>query len=160
MNKNRGMFLEKILNQTIENYWNNNYAFIEKKGLPFIFNKISKNNNKLEIQNGYLSKKSTVDYIGMFCGSFVCFEAKSCNTNKFDLKNIKKHQIEYLALMEKYGSIAFIILFFADYDVFFKISIKQILIWLSEKRNTIHFEEIKRNSQVLELEFPGFLNIL
>ncbi|WAM07255.1 Holliday junction resolvase RecU [Mycoplasmopsis cynos] len=56
------------------------------------------------MQNGYLSKKSTVDYIGMFRGSFVCFEAKSCNTNKFDLKNIKKHQIEYLAINGKVWS--------------------------------------------------------
>ncbi|WP_117275418.1 Holliday junction resolvase RecU [Mycoplasmopsis edwardii] len=160
MNKNRGMFLEKIINITIENYWISSYAFIEKKGLPIVFSSIKERNNNLELQNAKLCKKSTVDYIGMFKGKFVCFEAKSCNIERFDFKNIKQHQLDYLNLIDKNGGIAFVIIFFATQNMFFKVKVGSLNKWIKQGLNSVSLDEIKSESELLYLEFPGILNLL
>ncbi|AMD81000.1 Holliday junction-specific endonuclease [Mycoplasmopsis canis PG 14] len=159
MIKNRGMFLEKIINKTISYFWTNNYAFIEKKTLDISFNKVIHQKNHLIINKGYISKKSTVDYIGMFNGAFVCFEAKSCNENRFDLSNIKEHQIQYLNLINKNGGTAFVVLFFSTNNTFFKLNLQFLNSCISKGFKSISYEEIKKNSKQLFLEFPGILNI-
>ncbi|WP_120161599.1 Holliday junction resolvase RecU [Mycoplasmopsis bovirhinis] len=159
MIKNRGMFLEKIINQTINYYWENNYAFINKKNLDISLKKIASKDKKIIVDQGIISKKSTVDYIGMYQGRFVCFEAKSCNEDRFDLNNLKPHQLNYLKLIKLHGGLAFVILFFSNHNLFLKVDIEYLCELLEKKQKSIKMQEIKRNSKILNLEFPGILNI-
>ncbi len=159
-NKNRGMFLETIINKSISFFWENNLAFIEKKGLPITFASVKKQNNKFILENSIISRKNTVDYIGMLNGKFICFEAKTSNEDKFILKNIKQHQLEYLILMQSHGAIAFFVFYFSKQNEFYKVDPMYIDSELKKNKKSLHFEELKENSIKIELNFPGVLNLL
>ncbi|MDE5553456.1 MAG: Holliday junction resolvase RecU, partial [Malacoplasma sp.] len=59
---NRGMYLEELINKTIEYYSSNEIAFFEKRFLPIkILNKLDDN-----FIRGKLLKKSYVDYCGVY----------------------------------------------------------------------------------------------
>ena len=58
-------------------------------------------------------KKSTVDYIGTFKGRTIVFDAKETSIEtRFPLKNIKKHQYQYMVRQHNHGAIAFLIVRF------------------------------------------------
>ncbi|MEA4134317.1 Holliday junction resolvase RecU [Mycoplasma sp. 2045] len=157
-NKNRGMFLEKIINNTIAYLWQENIAFIEKKSTPLDIKNIQ-SKTKNNVLGSFRIKKSTVDYIGMYNGQFICFEAKSTNNNSLTKKLFKKHQIEYLNLIHSNKGISFAIVYFSLYDEFYKITVPELLQYFKNK-SSVKYEEIKRNSKKLFLEFPGYLTFL
>ncbi|WP_025755153.1 Holliday junction resolvase RecU [Mycoplasmopsis cricetuli] len=159
MNKNKGMLLEKIINQTINFMWKNKIAFIEKKQLPYNFQNIIVEKNKLKLKNVTILGKSTVDYIGIYQGKFICFEAKTTDEDVFYLSNIKEHQYKYLNLINQAKGIAFLILFFSSKCLFFKIDFLT-LEKIYSARKKIDLEWLKENSKELTLEFPGYLNLL
>ncbi|WP_406614564.1 Holliday junction resolvase RecU [Mycoplasma corogypsi] len=159
MYKNKGMFLENIINQTIFHYWETKQAFIEKKPLDVKFNKVQEVNNKKVLKNAHFYKKSTVDYIGMYQGRFICFEAKTCNEDKFYVANLKEHQFNYLKTIKQYGGIAFLLIYFNVINKFIKIDIDDFS-RLIENKKYLSIEEITKNSRVLDLEFPGIINLL
>ncbi|WP_208664880.1 Holliday junction resolvase RecU, partial [Mycoplasma nasistruthionis] len=110
--KNKGMFLEKILNRTIRVLWENEIAFIEKKSIPISiisFNKTTDN----QVISKFKHHKSTVDYIGMYKSKFICFEAKTTNLDNLPMSNFKEHQIDYLNLIHNNGGIAFVVVYFS-----------------------------------------------
>ncbi|QGZ97749.1 Holliday junction resolvase RecU [Mycoplasma sp. NEAQ87857] len=159
MQSNRGMFLEKIINNTIDYFWSCNIAFIEKKSLPISFYSVKTINNKKVLSNSYISKKSTVDYIGMYKGKFICFEAKSTNDKFLEKQNFQKHQLDYLDLIDKNNGISFVIVYFSLYNVFLKVNI-QLLLNEFNNCSRIPYEKLKKNSKLLILEFPGYINFL
>ena len=59
-----------------------------------------------------LTRKSTVDYIGVVQGIPVCFDAKECATDTFPIQNIHEHQMEFMREFEKQDGISFIIIYF------------------------------------------------
>ncbi|WP_322908263.1 Holliday junction resolvase RecU [Mycoplasmopsis felis] len=158
--KNKGMFLEAVINKTINYFWQNNIALIQKKGLDLKINKIQKINNKLVVNDSNIYKKSTVDYIGCYNGSFICFEAKSCNEDRFDLSNLKEHQLEYLNLIHNNKGISFVILFFSHINRFFKVNINYLNTLFKNKIKSLHINDLIKNSKELFLEFPCILNFL
>ncbi|MBN4083549.1 Holliday junction resolvase RecU [Mycoplasma sp. CSL10137] len=160
-NKNRGMFLESVINKTISWLWQNNIAFIEKKSLSIVFKGVEKDYKKSRLLDAKVTRKSTVDYIGCYNGKFICFEAKSVNIDRFSLDNIKKHQFEYLKSIHLNGGISFLILFFSHYNEFYFVDINYLdYIYNNSNIKSINYQEIKNNSRELTLEFPGILNIL
>ncbi|MFV8473177.1 Holliday junction resolvase RecU [Mycoplasma sp. 4F] len=157
-NKNRGMFLETIINQTLTYYWNNDIAYIEKKSTPIKLKALARS-NKNKIHGTFSLRKSTVDYIGMYQGKFICFEAKSTNENRLDLNNFQTHQLAYLELIATHNGVAFVIVYFSLYNEFYLVTLSYIM-QQYQNHKSIPYEEIKKNSRKLILEFPGFLNIL
>ncbi|WLP85340.1 Holliday junction resolvase RecU [Mycoplasma seminis] len=155
--KNRGMFLESVINQSIKYYWENNIAFIEKKAVPTSFSDL-KNISHNKFKASITLLKSTVDYIGMYQGKFVAFEAKSTNEKSLDLSNFRLHQLQYLSLINSQGGIAFVIVYFSLYNEFYKISV-DFLNQEFKSKKSISYEKIKKNSSFLNLEFPGLLTI-
>ncbi|MFV8401056.1 Holliday junction resolvase RecU [Mycoplasma sp. 2634B] len=157
-NKNRGMFLETIINQTLAYYWKEEIAFIEKKATPIEVKTLA-HRERNNYQGSFNLKKSTVDYIGMYNGRFICFEAKSTNENRLDLNNFQQHQLNYLNLIDQHNGIAFVIVYFSLYNEFYLVQITYIL-HCYEVQKSIPYIELKKNSRRLDLEFPGHLNIL
>ncbi|MEA4115308.1 Holliday junction resolvase RecU [Mycoplasma sp. 744] len=152
--KNRGMLLETILNNTINYYFKNKLAIIEKKTLPIKFNSINKNK---DIIGGHLFAKSTVDYTGCYNGLFVAFEAKSTNKLYLPKTNIKKHQIQYLDIINANGGKSFFIIFFSKIEEFYFIEFKQIKEYLDK---SIHYKIIKKQGKKLDLIYPGIIDFL
>ncbi|MGO0058617.1 Holliday junction resolvase RecU [Brevibacillus fluminis] len=113
---NRGQAFEGLLNFTNKQYNNAGVALINKRPTPL----------KPIRQQGFhvlaaYDQKSTVDYDGIYKGRAIFFEAKSTREQtSFPLKNIERHQIEYLENAEKQGGICFFLIEFAvTQEVFF-----------------------------------------
>lgn len=160
MNKNRGMLLEQIINQSVDYYWKNKIAFIEKKGLPIKFKKVDASLNKNEIkkvEDAYIYKKSTVDYIGCYNGKFVAFEAKSINEDRLPASNIKAHQMKYLLDIIQNHGLGFFIIFFALHDEFY---IVEADILATNMKKSLSYEEIKNIGSKIELTYPGIIDFL
>ncbi|VEU75107.1 penicillin-binding protein-related factor A recombinase [Mycoplasmopsis maculosa] len=159
MNKNRGMFLEKIINNTINHYWENKIAFIEKKDLPIKFRSINNEENKIKLKEAFIYKKSTVDYIGCYKGVFIAFEAKTTNEKFLPKSNIYDHQIEYLKNIDKNYGIAFLIIFFNLFNEFYLIKINDLL-ELENNNSYYKYEDIKNKGTEIKLTFPGIIDFV
>ncbi|MDZ7293059.1 Holliday junction resolvase RecU [Mycoplasmopsis pulmonis] len=145
--KNRGMFLEKVINQSIDFYNLNDLALFEKKATP----KVSKTSGVI------IHKKSTVDYIGIYQGIFIAFEAKSFSGKDFSLSNIKNHQHEYLEKINKHKGLGFYFFFHEDEEKFYLMESKKLN---NLTKKSISIEQIKKNALQIELSFPGIVDFL
>ncbi|MGX9340335.1 Holliday junction resolvase RecU [Mycoplasma sp. 4044] len=159
MNKNKGMLLEKIINQTNERYALLNLALIHKKNLDIKFKQVVKKDKKLLIEDAKIVQKSTVDYYGIYRGKFIAFEAKECEGDTFSYQNIRKHQIEYLDLINRHQGCGFYIIFFKKYDVFYWVKSTHLHTFF-EKKRSLKMSDLDKIGNKLELIFPGVLNYL
>lgn len=113
---NRGMAFEKLINLSNKMYQREGVALINKRPTPVKVLKMVYG----RVKDSYYESKSTVDYDGVYKGRAIAFEAKSTNEiNRFDLKNIAQHQLDYLETGEKMGAICFFLIGFSkDQSVF------------------------------------------
>lgn len=111
---NRGMELEELIEQTNKEYFFQQRALIQKVPTPV---KVLNINNKGRITNGFYEKKSTVDFIGVFEGKSLAFDAKETTVEtRFDLSNVKEHQFYFLDHWQNNGGVSFLIVNFATLD--------------------------------------------
>ncbi len=153
MNNNRGMLLEAIINKTIKQYNEKDVALFHKKKLDIKFSSVDDVRN---IKGGVIASKSTVDYYGIYKGSFVAFEAKSSRNNIFSKSNFKEHQHNYLKKIKKHGGIAFYIFLFKETNEFFLADIS----FINYEKKSINIEYIRREAISLELIFPGVIDFI
>ncbi|MBK5491831.1 Holliday junction resolvase RecU [Bacillus sp. TH13] len=103
----RGMAFEKLINLSNEMCQREGVALINKRPTPVKVLKMVYG----RVKDGYYEPKNTVDYDGVYKGRAIAFEAKSTNEiNRFDLKNIAQHQLDYLEKAEKMGAICFFLI--------------------------------------------------
>ncbi|MGL5205555.1 MAG: Holliday junction resolvase RecU [Metamycoplasmataceae bacterium] len=150
---NRGMLLETIINKTIKYYDENAIALIHKKNLDIKFSSIDE---MRRVKNGVVVSKSTVDYYGIYKGSFIAFEAKSSNTMIIPKNNFKDHQHEYLLKIRKYGGNAFYIFLFKQTNEIFLADISLV----NYRRKTITLEYIRNKAIQLEIIYPGVIDFI
>ena len=150
--KNRGMFLESIINKTIQLYKLNGIGIFHKKSVPITFSGVKGTN---EIKRGWLSSKSTVDYYGIYQGYFVSFEAKSTNEKSLPLSNIKDHQLDYINQIKAHGGVAFFIVAFSSFDKYF---IVEPSVFNKLNKKSLSIELAKKECIELELIYPGILD--
>ena len=85
--KNRGMFLENIINDSNTYYNSNDKCLIYKKPTPIKILHLDYSTNK--ITNAFFETQSTLDYNGVYKGYYIEFDAKEChNKTSFPLSNI------------------------------------------------------------------------
>lgn len=107
---NRGMILENIINDANNYYLLNELAVIYKKPTPIKIGKVNYSDKKVLV-NGTLNQKSTLDYVGIYKGKYIDFDAKSTqNKTSFPLSNIHIHQINHMRNILKHGAITFLII--------------------------------------------------
>ena len=150
--QNKGMYLESIIDRTINFYNSNDIGWFDKRTVPIKI--ASTNNNHV---TGYLKEKSQSDYYGIFESKMYDFEAKQTNDDFFNINNIKKHQILHLIRMKENGAVVFLIVYFNKYDTFFKVEIDQII---SSKKKRIKYSSFIENATELKIVFPGIIDIL
>ncbi|MEE3928360.1 Holliday junction resolvase RecU [Mycoplasmopsis ciconiae] len=157
--KNRGMLLESIINKSIYFYNIHKIAFIEKKSIPYKFSKKpTKISDQITQQNIFLLK-STVDYIGCYQGKYVCFEAKSSNSDRIEKGSIIDHQLNFLIEIQNIGGIAYYIFMFTN-DLEFYLVDPKLIDKLTKSNKAINKKIIKKYSKKMELTFPGILDFL
>lgn len=157
MTKNRGMFLETLINKTIRFYKQNNVALFHKLPLNIKFKSVSRVKNKLFIEKGFIDQKSNTDYYGVYKGRYIAFEAKSTQKDVLPFSNLKAHQQNYLREIDKHGGVAFYIVAFTSDTEFFLIDYK-LIDNLSKKQLSI--VEARKYGFPIELEYPGILDFI
>ncbi|MCT8138630.1 Holliday junction resolvase RecU [Anaerobacillus sp. CMMVII] len=127
---NRGMAFEMLLNLVNAQYNTKGLALINKRPTPV---KVLKSKGT-QVIKGYFEEKSTVDYDGTYNGKSIAFEAKSVGEKRFDLKNIHKHQLEYLQKAEKHGAISFFLIEFRATKEVFLVSLNFIETYVMQSK--------------------------
>ena len=142
--KNRGMFLENIINDSNTYYNSVDRSLIYKKPTPIkVLNVSYPSNTSHLIDKAVYSSISTLDYNGIYRGKYIEFDAKECHSKtSFPLSNIKAHQLDHIRRVIKHKGIVFLIIFMNN--EFFLLKGEDILEYInSEDRKSISFEYIK-----------------
>ena len=148
INKNKGMYIEELINRTIDYYWyNKDNIYFEKRFVPFKILKIMNNNVFL----GKLLSKSTVDYTGVFKHRHLEFEVKQTEKDFFDFSLIKKHQWMFMNRMNKMGIYCFLIIYFSLNDIILLVPFYAI--------KKIPFLQLQKDSYQMEVIYPGIINL-
>ena len=90
----RGSMLEEMINLTNDKYREKKLALMQKVPTPITPINIDKESRHITL--AYFEQKSTVDYIGVVQGVPVCFDAKECAVETFNMNNIHEHQITFM----------------------------------------------------------------
>lgn len=155
INANKGMFLETFINHTIQFYVQNHLCWIRKQNLFVAPVKVVNQEIK-----GKLNYKNDVDYYGIYKGVFVCFEAKQTLKDRFLLSNLKPHQWEFLAEIDAYQGIAFLILSFLNTNEIFAIPYQSLARLRNQQIKSITYPLLKEIGFLLEIKLPGIIDIL
>ncbi|MCV3728365.1 Holliday junction resolvase RecU [Ureaplasma miroungigenitalium] len=154
--KNKGMFLETLINRSLQLFTQEYSGFFIKRDVSVSIRKIE-NNHVL----GTLKAKSQADYYGFYDGSYYDFEVKQTTDSTFDLKQIKDHQLQHLLLIHEQRGYAFVIIGFLSLNKYYAISIFLLYQhFLQKKEKRIHHEWLDSFGISMELIFPGLFNWL
>ncbi len=158
IHSNKGMYLEELINRTINYLSLNHLAFIEKRNVPFCI--VKKINDALFV--GKLKSKSFVDYTGNYNGYHLEFEAKQTNKDYFDLHNLKDHQWDFLnKFLKVKNSLAFVVVYFDKNNETYLVPIKTINEQIKNKKCfRFHYHDLKEKSIPLDVIYPGILNLI
>ena len=142
--KNRGMFLENIINDSNTYYNSIDRSLIYKKPTPIKVLNVSYPTNKSHlIDKAVYSNISTLDYNGIYREKYIEFDAKECHSKtSFPLSNIKEHQLEHIKKVIKQKGIVFLIIFMNN--EFFLVKGEDIIEYINTSdKKSISFEYIK-----------------
>ncbi len=120
----RGSTFEELINLTNDLYRHHNLALVQK--IPTAITPVKLNPENRTISLAYFSQKSTVDYIGVAQGIPICFDAKEVSGNRLPLKNIHKHQLEFMLDFQSQKGIAFLLVSFSDYNRIFFLPVNDL----------------------------------
>ncbi|MEG1288108.1 MAG: Holliday junction resolvase RecU [Bacilli bacterium] len=153
---NRGMDLESIINDTNKYYIDNSIAFIYKKPTPIGLVKV----NDKRIESAYFKEASTLDYVGLYKGYYIEFDAKvTKNITSFPLNNIKPHQLKHIEIINNNKGIVFLIIEMnSNYYCLMGSTLLDFI-----KNNTVKsipFSFIKDNAYELKYNYVKGLNYL
>ena len=143
--KNRGMFLENIINESNTYYNSIDKSLIYKKPTPIKVLNVSYPNNKSHlIDRAVYSSISTLDYNGIYRGKYIEFDAKECHSKtSFPLSNIKEHQLDHIKRVIKHKGIVFLIIFMNN--EFFLLKGEDLIDYVNNTdRKSIEFEYINK----------------
>lgn len=158
--KNRGMFLESIINESNSYYVVTDKALIFKKPTPIKVINVTFPNNKAVINKAVFDHISTLDYNGLYKGKYIEFDAKeTTNKTSFPLSNIKEHQLKHIKSVLRHKGIAFLIIFMNN--EFYLLKGETLIKFIKEDiRKSIPYEFIKNNAYKIEEKYTPRLDYL
>ena len=156
---NRGKTLEKMIEMTNNIYRERGIATVQKIPTPVKVLNVGRN-GKL---TGFYEKKSTVDYIGVWKGQAICFDAKETKVEtRFDLSNVKDHQYQYMKSWHENEGIAFLIVMFSTLNEAYFLSFKELKYWKDEsERESIPYDEFQFiiEESSVPVDYAGILKL-
>lgn len=140
---NRGKSFEQLIEHSNKQYRAKGKALIQKVPTPWRVIRRGK-----QIVSAHPAEKSTVDFVGVYGGKAVAFDAKSTReVTRFPLSNIELHQMVFLQEFHDQGGQAFILIEFAKtYEVFLVPYVKIREYWNAAQnggRKSIPYEDMK-----------------
>lgn len=157
---NRGMELEALINEANDYYKVNNIAIIYKKPTPVTISKVKYENNKKVLTKGYFNNKSTLDYVGLYKGKYLDFDAKSTiNKTSFPIKNIHNHQLKHIENIINHGGISFLIININN--EIYLLKGEDILSFIeNNNRKSIPYNYIKEKGFIIKLKYNPTLDYI
>lgn len=144
--KNRGMFLENIINESNTYYNSIDKSLIFKKPTPIkVLNVTYPTNKSHLIDKAVYSEISTLDYNGIYREKYIEFDAKECHSKtSFPLSNIKPHQLEHIKKVLKQKGIVFLIIYMND--EFYLLKGEDIIKYINDNKDkkSITYEYLKQ----------------
>ncbi|WP_236913311.1 Holliday junction resolvase RecU [Clostridium sp. Cult1] len=117
MSYHRGDGFEEIINLANLSYKRKGIALIQKIATPM---KPIRRGKK--IVSAYYEEKSTLDYIGVYEGVPIAFDAKETKEEtRFPLSNIQNHQISFMGNWNKHGGITFLLIYFTKLNAVYRL---------------------------------------
>ena len=159
--KNRGMFLETIINESNTYYNSIDKSLIYKKPTPIKLLNVNYPTNKSHlIDKAVYSDISTLDYNGIYREKYIEFDAKECHSKtSFPISNIKPHQLEHIKKVIKQKGIVFIIIYMND--KFYLLKGEDIIEYIEkEKRKSIEFKYLEEKGYVINESYLPRLKYL
>ena len=140
-NANQGMALEEMINKTNEVYLQRNIAYVSKRPTSV---KVLKTSDKYKINEAVFLSPSTLDYVGVYEGRYIDFEAKETTNKKgFPMANISEHQIKAMENIIKHKGITFAIIFLRTFNEIYLVDGQVLIDTYISKQNIIPYEQIK-----------------
>lgn len=159
--KNRGMFLENIINESNTYYNSIDKCLIYKKPTPIKVLNVSYPSNKSHlIDKAVYMDISTLDYNGIYREKYIEFDAKECHSKtSFPIENIKLHQIKHIRNVLKQKGIVFLIIFMNN--EFYLLPGDRLINFIDNNdRKSIKFETLKELSINIKESFTPRLKYL
>ena len=159
--KNRGMFLENIINDSNTYYNSTDKCLIFKKPTPIkVLNVTYPNNKSHLIDKAVYSSISTLDYNGIYREKYIEFDAKECHSKtSFPLSNIKPHQLEHMKKVIKQKGIVFLIIFMNN--EFFLLKAEDIIEYINNTdKKSISFEYLNEKGYKITESYTPRLKYL
>lgn len=137
---NRGQGLEQLIEYANQQYAAKGIAQIQKVATPWKVIRKGK-----QIVSAFPEKKSTVDFIGVYKGQAIAFDAKQTeNTTRFPFANIEEHQDLFMYRWMLNGGYAFYLIEFkAHNELFFVPHTYLSAFGGMENRKSIPYEHLK-----------------
>lgn len=140
----RGSMLEEMVNLTNTMYRDKKLALIQKVPTPITPIQIDK--EKRHITLAYFEQKSTVDFIGAVQGIPICFDAKECAVDTFNINNIHQHQIDFMTDFEQQNGVSFLLIYFKKRDIYYYLTFNRLLEFWNRAQNggrkSFRFDEL------------------
>ena len=157
---NRGMNLEELLNQSNEYYLLEDKAIIYKKPTPITISEVKYGEKERIITKAYFRTPSTLDYNGIYKGTYLDFDAKETNNKtSFPLQNIHEHQLKHMKSVIAHGGISFLIIYMNTN--FYYLDGKNILEFINtNKRKSIPYSYIETHGIIIEQKIKPRLDYL
>ena len=145
---NQGMALEEMINKTNEYYLQKEIAFVSKRPTSV---KILKTSDKYKITDAVFLAPSTLDYVGVYKGRYLDFEAKeTINKKGFPMANISEHQIKAMENIIKHQGITFTIIFLRSFNEIYLLDGQVLIDAYILKQNIIPYEQIKMIGTIIK----------
>jgi recombination protein U len=141
------MGLETLIEYANQQYLAKNIAQVQKVATPW---KVVRKGSK--IVSAFPEKKSTVDFIGVYKGRAVAFDAKSTeNKTRIPLGNFEEHQLQFLINHLRLGGTAFYIIEFKLLKEIYYLHVMDFWEWYSRFPNSsLTLDWIRRKGSLVE----------
>jgi len=156
---NRGMSLERLINDTNKYYLINDIAIIYKKPTPIAIKNTEYQGKKIKT-TGFLQAKSTLDYVGLYKGRYLDFDAKSTQSKtSFPLSNISTHQLAHIKNIINHGGISFLII--EMNNQFFLLKGEYLIDFMTKhKRKSLPYNFLTENAHLIKIQINPSLDYL
>lgn len=146
-----GKNLEERVKISCRYYQERGIALIHKIPTPWNVKYDKKYNRVL---HAHPEEKSSVDFEGVWHGRSIAIECKSTRERKrFDLKNVKDHQMDYLRQHQDLGGLSFFLVEFAKFGEVYLIWFDDMYEWIEKAeqggRKSIPYEWIRANCDLV-----------
>lgn len=152
---NKGMALEDMINRANQYYKAQDIAFINKRPTPI---KVMKTDGNYKITDAVFLNASTLDYVGVFQGRYLDFEAKETSSKTgLPLSNFAQHQLEAIEIVKKHKGYSFVLVYLKAFEEIYLLDGQYVIEAAHLNQKSIPINQIREHGVLIK---PGYSILL